>query len=194
MARKTCRARDSKSRSARLGAWPRHPAGCGIPILVMIACLSGATSAPAFPSDSVTGFVQSVDTGSRLTIDERRIRLWGIDAPDRDQACLDGEGQAQRCGEIARIALDILTRERRVTCRPVAALPAPDPAEAAPMRCTLDGYDLNGRMVMIGYALNRAESAGLYTAAEAQARNRRTGLWGGVFVPPAVWRERKLGR
>ncbi|CAO3429724.1 thermonuclease family protein [Azospirillum doebereinerae] len=163
-------------------------------LCAIIVLLTLPTTAPAYPSDSYTGLIETVESGGQFVLSGKRLRLWGIDAPDADQACLDSERQAQRCGLMARLALDLLTTGRRLDCRTVELGPGSGAADAAPARCTVEGYDLNGRMVLIGYAFDRPESGGLYAAVEAQAKERRTGMWGGVFVPPAVWRDKRLGR
>ena len=54
---------------------------------------------------AATGAVQVTD-GDTLRIGDSRIRLHGIDAPERAQSCDGADGQSYRCGEEATAALD----------------------------------------------------------------------------------------
>jgi endonuclease YncB( thermonuclease family) len=47
----------------------------------------------------------SVTDGDSFKRGSQRIRLFGIDAPELAQECVDGEGQSYSCGQAAKRAL-----------------------------------------------------------------------------------------
>lgn len=71
-----------------------------------------ATAAPT----TVSGTTHVVD-GDTLEIDGTRIRLFGIDAPESAQHCMNQQGGEWACGRAATRALELLTEGREVTCR-----------------------------------------------------------------------------
>jgi len=54
--------------------------------------------------------------GDIIEIHGERIRLFGIDAPESGQTCLDAKGQSYRCGQKAALVLDARIGEGVVTC------------------------------------------------------------------------------
>jgi endonuclease YncB( thermonuclease family) len=58
------------------------------------------TASPAF-SGEISGTPRIVD-GDTVVIGQTKIRLFGIDAPETDQVCLDAKGQKWACGIAAR--------------------------------------------------------------------------------------------
>ena len=61
----------------------------------------------------ITGTAKVTD-GDTIRIGDTRIRLWGIDAPERRQSCQGRNGDAYECGRDSAAALNDLTRGRRV--------------------------------------------------------------------------------
>jgi len=56
--------------------------------------------------------------------------------------------------------------------------------------CQVGGEDLARLMVSAGWAVDyKFFSKGYYTAAEADARTGRRGLWSGEFQQPQAWRK-----
>ena len=43
-----------------------------------------------------------------LQVAGRRVRLWGVDAPEKAQRCLDAQGSAYACGALQTEALSSL--------------------------------------------------------------------------------------
>lgn len=148
------------------------------------------TAVPAPAATTLRGPVETVETGDTLVIAGQRVRLWGIDAPDLDQPCMDGDRLPYRCGVTARMVLEALTRTREVVCGI-----AENGIDAPPLAvCRAGDSDLGGLMVATGYAFDRPEiSGGLYAGEEAQAKARNSGLWEGKFVKPAGWRRGRVG-
>ena len=70
-------------------------------------------------SARLTPFIEgqaSVIDGDTIEIHGERIRLHGIDAPESDQHCTDGNGAVWRCGKAAAFYLDDLIGQQTVSC------------------------------------------------------------------------------
>ncbi len=57
--------------------------------------------------------------------------------------------------------------------------------------CCAGGTDLNGAMVLQGWALAYRKYGVDYVDQEAVARDARVGMWRGEFVPPWEWRKNR---
>lgn len=146
-----------------------------------LAILLGVGVAPA--QADFCGRVVSVHDGDTVTIlsggVERRVRLVGIDAPERGQPY----GSVARRGLAARIAgRDVQVIERGA-----------DSYGRTLARLRIGGADVNALQVRDGFAwvFRRFESDPALIALEDEARAARRGLWRDPEpVPPWVWRER----
>ena len=127
-----------------------------------------------------------VTDGDGLRLNGKRMRLWGIDAPELGQECGRG-GALYRCGEEAREVLGALLLGGGVSCETVDQ----DRYGRMVVRCMANGKDLAAEMVRLGWAVDyHRYSKGTYAAIEADARHHRRGLWAGEFENPAGWRAR----
>ena len=162
-----------------------------IAIFAVLAVVGHFMRPPArTPGEPVTGSARVTD-GDSLEIAGVRVRLHGIDAPERDQDCRDANGKSYSCGRAAMRALSATIAGRSVTCTPVQV----DQYNRDVARCTVDDADLGEAMVRGGHALDYARhSRGRYAAAEREARAARRGLWAGTFETPAVWRQQHTTR
>ncbi len=89
-----------------------HPA-MTIAIVCCAFTLPAAAGGPA-----LVGRASVVD-GDTIEISGTRIRLHGIDAPEKAQTCKDAGGKDYRCGQRAALALDeYLAQERPTRCEP----------------------------------------------------------------------------
>jgi len=59
----------------------------------------------------------AVIDGNTLEIQGERVRLFGIDAFELAQTCLDARGEPWRCGVEAKVALADLVQDHPVACR-----------------------------------------------------------------------------
>ncbi|MCD2184562.1 thermonuclease family protein [Rhizobium sp. TRM96647] len=122
--------------------------------------------------------------GDTLTLDGRRIRLSGMDAPELTQVCRREEAEWY-CGASARSHLAEMLRRGDIAC----SLIGTDKYNRTLARCRIGEEDVGERMVRDGLAV----SYGDYEEAESLARQERKGLWSSVFDRPQDWR-RQHGR
>ncbi|WP_322996471.1 thermonuclease family protein [Castellaniella sp.] len=135
----------------------------------------------------VTGRVTVIDGDTLALADRRRIRLFGIDAPESGQTCLDGAGQRYLCGTRAAEALaGLIGRNGQVTCQ----VRDRDQYQRLVAQCRTEaGIDLNREMVRAGWAIDYVRySRGLYSAEQREAQIGRQGIWAGSFETPLQWR------
>lgn len=140
------------------------------------------------PGAVFTGLARVVD-GDTIELAGRRVRLFGIDAPEYDQVC-DRDGQPWACGAAATEALSRHLAGRTVTCREVEI----DRHGRSVARCFAGGEEINAWAVREGWAVAYRRYSDLYAAAEAEARAARRGLWSGRFELPEVHRHGEAER
>ena len=162
-----------------------------ITIFAVLAVVAHFMQPPArTPGEPVTGAARVID-GDSLEIAGVRVRLHGIDAPERNQDCRDAGGKSYACGRASMRALTAAIAGRNVTCTPVQV----DQYSRDVALCTVDDADLGEAMVRGGHALDYARhSRGRYAEAEREARAARRGLWAGTFETPATWRQQNANR
>jgi len=124
-----------------------------------------------------------------------RVRLLGLDAPERRQRC-EAEGQGWACGEAATAALERWIDGREVAC----AAPDQDGYGRWLAVCWRDdGFELNAELVRQGWALpyrpgDDPFARPDYASEAAEAESHGRGLWRGDFTPPWQWRRRDASR
>jgi endonuclease YncB( thermonuclease family) len=96
----------------------------------------------------VTGKPRVVD-GDTIQINQTKIRLHGIDAPEMKQTCRTSKGKEQMCGVLAKQALEKLVRGQDVTCKGDTR----DRYKRLIAVCYVGKINLNAMMVGNGWAL-----------------------------------------
>ncbi len=146
----------------------------GVIVLVagMVSCASHTT---------VTGHPRVVDADT-LVIDRTRIRLAFLDAPEYRQQCLKESGEIYACGKYAAEALRQQIGTQLVTC----TFKGVGRYGRAIGICRIPSMVLNEWLVNQGYAV--AAYGQRYKNNEARARQKRLGLWQGLFILPSEWR------
>jgi endonuclease YncB( thermonuclease family) len=148
------------------------------PVLIGLIGAALAWSAPVVSAGEVYD-------GDSLEIEGQRARLYGVDAFELGQTCLDARGRPWRCGVAAKAAPAGRVQGHALRC----VVLDEDENGAYVSRCLAeDGTDLAAYMVRSGLALADREHSSEYLDDEAEARRRRTGAWQGEFMPPWQWR------
>ena len=143
---------------------------------VRAALGQGATGA------TVAGPARVVD-GDTLSVGGARVRLHGIDAPERGQRCRAG-GARWDCGRDATRALEARIGSGSVACEARDR----DRYGRTVAVCRVAGADLNAWMVAQGWAFAYRKYARDYVGEEAAARAAKRGVWRGEAVAPWDWR------
>lgn len=124
--------------------------------------------------------------GDTFELEGQPIRLYGIDAFELGQTCLDARGNPWRCGVAAKATLAERVRGSTLSCTVMDE----DRSGGYVARCeTADGEDLGAYLVVNGLALADPGGAGAYAEQERTARATGAGAWSGTFMPPWQWRE-----
>jgi endonuclease YncB( thermonuclease family) len=145
-------------------------------------------SAPSTPAtvvvDTVFAGRASVSDGDTIRIGDTRIRLHGIDTPERDQDCTTEHGFPFACGDVATDVLRARLAGQQVTCQHIEY----DRYDRSVARCYVDGADIGQEMVAAGYAIAYRRYSTEYVADEQAAQASGAGFWSANMQAPAVHR------
>jgi endonuclease YncB( thermonuclease family) len=136
---------------------------------------------------ALRGRARIVDADT-LEVGSRRVRLFGIDAPEKGQTC-ERSGTVWACGQAAAAALATLLGDREVLCEGHGS----DRNDRLIGLCWAGGTDVSRWMVEQGWAVAYRRFASDYADAEDAARLARRGLWAGTFKAPEEWRRQHRG-
>ncbi len=141
----------------------------------------------AGPALAVTGTATVRDANS-IQINDVTYRLDGVDAPELDQVCIDGQADPWTCGLEAREQLSKLIKGRSVRCDDVG--PEKNFGKRHRAICTADGdkASLNEQLLRLGFAVAREPIKANVKPAAAEAKAASVGLWKGCFVAPQDFR------
>lgn len=135
---------------------------------------------------SIDGIPRIVD-GDTLEINGIKIRLFGIDAPERGQICRDDSNNGYDCGAKATEQASILISGEVVSCLPRTT----DRYGRTVAVCSIAGNDLGKKLVSSGWAVAFERYSRDYISDENLAHNQRLGLWRGSFERPSEYRADK---
>jgi endonuclease YncB( thermonuclease family) len=130
----------------------------------------------------ISGPARIID-GDTLDVAGQRIRLHGIDAPEKSQLCRTNS-VPWACGVAAWGELVQLTAGRGITCEPRDT----DRYGRVVAVCFVEDRDINEAIVRDGWGLAYRQFSTDYVDDEGQARAEQKGIWNGEFVPPWDWR------
>lgn len=175
-------------RRGRAGDW-KGTAFWAVLLLVAIGTITYrqgvVESVGLYGGETIAGRAD-VAAGDTLEMRGRRIRLWGIEAPAKDQTCTRG-GRSWDCGARAAGALSDFLGDRSVTCTQRGR----DRRERIVAVCEVADEDIGAWLVRNGWALSYARHTdGAYAGAQRKAEAAGRGLWQGEFERPWAWRQR----
>ena len=156
-------------------------------ILAAVVITMTAGAAAAAQITTLEGQPHVIE-GDTIDIGDERIRLQGIDTPERGQRCRDADDREYRCGKEATEALRAPIGSDAIRC---GIEGRGKYGRAIGICFTADGTDINGWMVRQGYGLAYRRYPKRYIAAEEAARAEGMGRHSGRFVPPWGWRKGK---
>jgi endonuclease YncB( thermonuclease family) len=157
------------------------------PMKRIIFTILAATLSSAVFAD-IVGRASVIDADT-IEIRGQRIRLHGIDAPEKGQPCFDAQNQAYRCGQMAAMALDEFIGQSPVSCRERDV----DRYGRTVASCQVRGKDIELWLVRNGHAFAYRRYSSDYIGAEQEAKNNRRGIWAGHTRPPWEWRKERRG-
>lgn len=171
----------------------------GLLLLLCLALPASAGPGPWLPPGVrvATASVQHLAIGPARVIDGdtlevagQKVRLHGIDAPEKDQLCQRANGAEYHCGALALVRLEELIGGRRARCLGREK----DRYGRLIARCYVAGehgpaLDLGGALVIRGLAVAYRKYSSDYNSAEATAKAAKAGIWAGTFVAPELWRK-----
>jgi endonuclease YncB( thermonuclease family) len=132
----------------------------------------------------LSGFPNIID-GDTIKILNKRIRLHGIDTPEKKQICFK-DSKKYNCGKKATNALTKKIDRNRVVCKIQDRL---DRYKRYIGVCFVGEINLNKWMVRNGYAVAYRRYSKEYVKDEDYAKKNKLGLWSGKFMYPEKWRK-----
>mgnify|MGYP006134718301 FL=1 len=126
-----------------------------------------------------------VTDGDTIKILHNKIRLHGIDAPERNQKCIKNK-KIYNCGVVATEALIKKINKNAVKC---LTQKNKDRYNRFIGICFVKQENLNKWMVRNGYAIAYRRYSKDYILDEQFAKINKLGLWSGTFLKPEKWRK-----
>ena len=129
--------------------------------------------------------IPSISDGDTIKIFNKRIRLHGIDTPEKKQICIKNSKE-YNCGKEATTALIKKINGKKVVCKVQDKL---DRYKRYIGVCFAGKINLNKWMVRNGYAVAYRRYSIDYIEDENYAKRNKLGLWSGSFINPEKWRK-----
>ena len=126
--------------------------------------------------------LQVID-GDTIKFNEKKFRLYGIDAPEINQKCKIN-GKDYFCGRKSKDFLEAKILGKEISCLEKDK----DRYKRIIARCYLQNKDLNKMMVKNGWALAYRRYSSDYISDEIFAKQNNLGIWKGEFMDPSKWR------
>jgi endonuclease YncB( thermonuclease family) len=155
-------------------------------VLALLFACSIALCSNLHAETILSGTAAGLDEDS-IALQNKRVRLWGVDAPGLDQICKRA-GKPWHCGRDAARALSHLVTGQTVRCLVIVE----DKLRRHIVGdCTLGGESLSRWMVRNGWAVANTRQSNAYVKEEAEAKEARRGIWASEFEMPWDWRIRQ---
>ena len=143
-------------------------------------------------SEIISGNAIIID-GDTIRINNKKIRLHGIDAPEIKQLCQKvflsiffiSFEKNYKCGELSKKKLENYIKNNTIRCK----IEGIDRYKRILGTCFKNTININSRMVRNGYAVAYKKYSKKYLTAEKEARKDELGLWKGKFEMPWDWRK-----
>ena len=135
----------------------------------------------------------NVTDGDTIKINDQKIRLFGIDAPETKQFCKEvylsflifNFKRDYKCGEKSTSALKKKIKNKKIRC---LIQDKKDRYRRNIGICYLKKQDINSWLVKNGYAIAYRRYSKKYIIDEQYAEDNKLGIWQGTFMEPEKWR------
>ena len=142
----------------------------------------------------ISGIAKVID-GDTIKINKKKIRLFGIDAPEKKQQCRRSSlsisfltfGKDYPCGQISADRLRKKINDKLVICK----YSSKDRYKRFIAECFLNKTNINAWMVQTGHAVAYKKYSKKFVAQEIFAKKEKLGLWSGTFEMPWNWRKNR---
>ena len=143
--------------------------------------------------NKISGFAKVVD-GDTIKINSKKIRLYGIDAPEKKQKCKKtyltisfiSFTKDYMCGEVSTEKLIKKINKQKLKCNILDV----DRYKRLIGECFKRNINLNSWMVSNGYAVAYRKYSKKYVSDEINAKNNKLGIWQGKFEMPWDYRRK----
>ena len=143
---------------------------------------------------TLEGFAKVID-GDTLRLNDIKIRLYGIDAPEVNQKCykqffsfnLLNYNKKYYCGKETSNKLKVFLKNSKIVCQ----IKGEDRYKRKIAICFKNSIDINAWLVKEGLAVAYKKYSKRYSYLEKQARDQKKGIWAGQFDMPWDWRKKK---
>ena len=143
--------------------------------------------------NKITGFAKVVD-GDTIKINSKKIRLYGIDAPEKKQKCKKtyltisfmSFTKDYMCGEVSTQKLIKKINKQKLNCNILDV----DRYKRLIGECFKRNINLNSWMVSNGFAVAYRKYSKKYVSDEINAKNNKLGIWQGKFEMPWDYRRK----
>jgi endonuclease YncB( thermonuclease family) len=143
--------------------------------------------------NKISGFAKVVD-GDTIKINSKKIRLYGIDAPEKKQKCKKtyltisfmSFTKDYMCGELSTQKLIKKINKQKLNCNILDV----DRYKRLIGECFKRNINLNSWMVSNGYAVAYRKYSKKYVSDEINAKNKKLGIWQGKFEMPWDYRRK----
>ncbi len=143
--------------------------------------------------NKISGFAKVVD-GDTIKINSKKIRLYGIDAPEKKQKCKKtyltisfmSFTKDYMCGEVSTQKLIKKINKQKLNCNILDV----DRYKRLIGECFKRNINLNSWMVSKGYAVAYRKYSKKYVSDEINAKNNKLGIWQGKFEMPWDYRRK----
>lgn len=164
--------------SLALRSGPRRNGTLLSRFLLLASVVLAAFASPVH-AQTVSGLARVLD-GDTIAIGETRMRLYGIDAPETAQRCVDARRRPWGCGTSAAHRLERLIDGRPVTCESRGL----DDYGRTLGVCSAGGREVNGQLVREGLAWAFVRYSAAYVEVEKEARAGKRGVFAAENVAP----------
>ena len=135
----------------------------------------------------------NVTDGDTIKINDQKIRLFGIDAPETKQFCKEvylsflifNFKRDYKCGEKSTSALKKKIKNKKIRC---LIQDKKDRYKRNIGICYLKRQDINSWLVKNGYAIAYRRYSKKYIIDEQYAEDNKLGIWQVTFMEPEKWR------